>query len=211
MVTPDSVHRSEPDYQFDFCGGQLAIDFTNTVGNRGDDAPEEHLQTFGDLMAWAEARGVLTRTGAQRLRRAAARRPGAARAALADTLLVREALYRVIAAASAARPPAAADLAVVNAHVKETFSRMQWADQRSRLELTDEESPAASFGDTILRPVIRAAVELLTSDEISRVRTCADDSCAWLFLDTTRNRTRRWCDMKVCGNRSKVRRFRDSQ
>jgi predicted RNA-binding Zn ribbon-like protein len=88
---------------------------------------------------------------------------------------------------------------------------MQWADQRSRLELTDDGSGTAAMAEPILRPVIRAAVELLTSDEILRVRTCADDSCAWLFLDTTRNRTRRWCDMKVCGNRSKVRRFRDSQ
>jgi predicted RNA-binding Zn ribbon-like protein len=210
MVTPDSLLRSEPDYAFDFCGGQLAIDFTNTVGNRGD-APEEHLRTFGDLMAWAEARGVLTRAGAQRLRRATASRTGAARTALADALVVREALYRVIAAAAASRPPASGDLAIVNAHVGKTFSRMQWADQRSRLELTDDGARTASMAGAILRPVIRAAVELLTSDEIARVRMCADDSCAWLFLDTTRNRTRRWCDMKVCGNRSKVRRFRDSQ
>jgi predicted RNA-binding Zn ribbon-like protein len=210
MVTADFTLRSEPDYAFDFCGGQLAIDFTNTVGSRGD-APAEHLRTFGDLMAWAEARGVLTRAGAQRLRRDAANRPGPARTALADALVVREALYRVIAAAAAVRPPASADLAILNAHVGKTFSRMQWADQRSRLELTDDGARTASMADSILRPVIRAAVELLTSDEITRVRRCADDSCAWLFLDTTRNRTRRWCDMKICGNRSKVRRFRDSQ
>jgi predicted RNA-binding Zn ribbon-like protein len=210
MVTTDSVLRSEPDYVFDFCGGQLAIDFTNTVGSRGE-APAEHLRTFGDLLAWAEARGVLTRPAAQRLRRAAASRPGSARTALADAVAVREALYRVIAAAAAARAPAPADLAIVNGHVRKTFSCMQWADQHSRLELTDEGMRNASMADPILRPVIRAAVELLTTAEIERVRTCADDSCAWLFLDTTRNRTRRWCDMKVCGNRSKVRRFRHSQ
>ena len=58
-------------------------------------------------------------------------------------------------------------------------------------------------------PVVRAAVDLLTTDVLERVRVCADDSCAWLFVDTTRNRTRRWCDMKVCGNRNKVRRFRE--
>jgi predicted RNA-binding Zn ribbon-like protein len=52
---------------------------------------------------------------------------------------------------------------------------------------------------------------LLTSDALARVRLCADTSCAWLFLDTTRNRTRRWCDMKECGNRNKVRRFREAQ
>jgi predicted RNA-binding Zn ribbon-like protein len=60
----------------------------------------------------------------------------------------------------------------------------------------------------IVTPVIRSAIELLTTDAIGRVRLCADQSCAWLFVDTTRSGTRRWCDMKVCGNRNKVRRFR---
>ena len=61
-VTAESPARSDPDYVFDFCGGQLAIDFTNTVGSRGGE-PEEHLQTFGDLLAWAEARGIPTING----------------------------------------------------------------------------------------------------------------------------------------------------
>ncbi len=209
MVTPESTLRSEPDYAFDFCGGQLAIDFTNTVGSRGA-VREEHLRTFGDLLAWAEARGVLSRGQAQRLRHDAARRPAAARAASARALELREALYRVIETAAAGRQPAPADLAVVNGHVRETFSRAQLTANRSRLELTMDPTGAASIGGPILTPVVRAAVELLTSAAIGRVRTCANDSCAWLFLDTTRNRTRRWCDMKVCGNRSKVRRFREA-
>ena len=210
MVTSESTLRSEPDYTFDFCGGQLAIDFTNTVGSRGD-APEEHLRTFGDLVAWAEARGILPRAGADRLRREAAHRASAARTALDGALELREALYRVIEAAAARRRPAPADLAIVNAQVRETFSRMRLSGRRSPLELTTEDADTGSVADPILTPVVRAAVELLTSDDIARVRTCADASCAWLFLDTTRSRTRRWCDMKSCGNRSKVRRFRGSQ
>jgi predicted RNA-binding Zn ribbon-like protein len=218
MVTAGSTLRSEPEYPFDFCGGQLAIDFTNTVGSRGG-APEEHLRTFGDLAAWAEARGILPRARATRLRREAAGRPAAARAALGRALELREALYRVIEAAAATRRPAPADLAIVNAQVRATFSRMQLGGRRSRsvsekcehapgLELTTGDAGTESVADPILTPVVRAAVELLTSADIARVRTCADGSCAWLFLDTTRSRTRRWCDMKSCGNRSKVRRFR---
>ena len=210
MVTSESTLRSEPDYTFDFCGGQLAIDFTNTVGSRGG-APEEHLRTFGDLVAWAEARGILPRAGAARLRRAAAGRPAAARAALGRALELREALYRVIEAAAATGRPAPADLAIVNAQVRETFSRMRLSGRRSRLELTTEDAGTGSMADPMLTPVVRAAVELLTSEDIARVRTCADLSCAWLFLDTTRSRTRRWCDMKSCGNRSKVRRFRGAR
>jgi predicted RNA-binding Zn ribbon-like protein len=60
----------------------------------------------------------------------------------------------------------------------------------------------------MLVPVVRSAVELLTSDAASRIGRCADEGCAWLFLDTTRSGTRRWCDMKSCGNRNTVRRFR---
>jgi len=243
MVTSESTRRSDPDYAFDFCGGQLAIDFTNTVGSRGG-APEEHLRTFGDLVAWAEARGILPRAGAARLRREAAERPTAARAALGRALELREALYRVIEAAAATGRPAPADLAIVNAQVRETFSRMRLSGRRARsvsenceyapanedsrtdrpssrggsrrsfvtrLELTTEDAGTEYVADPILTPVVRAAVELLTSADIARVRTCADGACAWLFLDTTRSRTRRWCDMKSCGNRSKVRRFRGAR
>lgn len=61
--------------------------------------------------------------------------------------------------------------------------------------------------DRVLWPVVRSAAELLTSGDLDRVRRCAGDDCAWLFLDRSRNGSRRWCDMTVCGNRSKVRRF----
>jgi predicted RNA-binding Zn ribbon-like protein len=207
MVTPESTLRSEPDYTFDFCGGQLAIDFTNTVGSRGD-APEEHFQTFGDLLAWAGAHGILTRAGADRLRRDASRHPAAARAALATARELREALYQVIDASAATRQPPQAALATVNAHVRGTFSRMKLTARHARIELATDDAGRESLADPVLTPVVRAAVDLLTSDAIARVRICADETCAWLFLDTTRNRTRRWCDMKSCGNRSKVRRFR---
>jgi predicted RNA-binding Zn ribbon-like protein len=63
----------------------------------------------------------------------------------------------------------------------------------------------------MLWPVLRSAAELLTSDRMDRVRLCSAEDCDWLFLDSSRNRSRRWCDMAVCGNRSKVRRFRQTQ
>ena len=112
--------RSQPDYQFDFCGGDLAIDFTNTVGNRGDDR-EDHFNTFGDVVAWAEARGVITRAAAQALRRRAAADSDEARRAHSRAVELREALYHVLAAAAAKRRPPPDDLHVLNAHVSATF------------------------------------------------------------------------------------------
>jgi len=201
------VTRSEPGYVWDFCGGQLAIDFTNTVGNRGA-APEEHFNTYGDIIAWAEARRVVGRGEAQRLRGEADRKPKAAREAWTLLVALRESLYEVIAAAAAGRSAPGADLARVNAEVTAACARAHLAPRRGRLVLAFDAPDGDSLSQPIAIPVVRAAIDLLTTDARERVRVCADDSCAWLFLDTTRNRTRRWCDMKICGNRNKVRRFR---
>src|SRR6266849_1924998 len=98
------VTHAELGYAWDFCGGHLAIDFTNTVGSRGG-TPEEHFNVYEDVLSWAETRGVIARADAQRLRHEAARRPAAARMALASVLAVREALYRVVDDASSGRKP----------------------------------------------------------------------------------------------------------
>ncbi|HXT31064.1 MAG TPA: ABATE domain-containing protein [Vicinamibacterales bacterium] len=202
-----SSQRSEPDYRFDFCGNHLAIDFTNTVGDRGGDRGE-HLKTFGDIVAWAEARGVISRSAAAALRQTADADPEGAHRAWRSALMFREALYNVLAAASSNRRARPADLAVVNDHVADTFKGAALAQAGERFLL---ETPAEEWLDPVLRPVTRAAVDLLTSDDLSKVGRCADEECAWLFLDTTRSRSRRWCDMRVCGNRSKVRRFRETE
>jgi len=204
------VTRSEPGYVWDFCGGHLAIDFTNTVGNRGA-AREEHFNLYADLVAWAESRGVLGRAAAQRLRREAARNPAAARAALGSALELREALYGLISTAAAGRKPAAGELAVFNRRAAASFSGGHLAPQRNRLAMSFADEAGPSLEAPILAPITREAIDLLTGDLIQRVRVCGDESCAWLFVDTTRSGTRRWCDMKICGNRNKVRRFRQAQ
>src|SRR3954449_2045206 len=106
MVTPESagsVERSQPGYTFDFCGGHVALDFANTVGNRGGDA-DEHFGSYGDLVAWAEARGVVSKAEAGRLRRAAAAAPDAARAAYRRAIRLREAIYRVFERRASGKP-----------------------------------------------------------------------------------------------------------
>jgi len=205
-LDPGSPDRSDPSYRFDFCGGHLAIDFTNTVGDRGS-TRLDHFNTFGDIVAWGEARGVISRGAAASLRhRAAADGNGAARA-WRSAVAFREALYQVVATAAEGRRVRPDDLQIVNDHVARTF-------EHAALELKDGhfslQTPAQAWLDPITGPVVRAAVELLTSDALQRVGRCADDECAWLFLDTTRSKTRKWCDMKACGNRNKVRRFRQS-
>ena len=60
--------------------------------------------------------------------------------------------------------------------------------------------------ESVLWAVTRAAVDLLLSEELEHLRICDSDACAWLFLDRTKNHRRRWCDMKICGNRVKAKR-----
>src|SRR6476660_4725833 len=208
MVTSDltgSVERSQPDYRFDFCGGHLALDFVNTVGSRDGDA-DDHLVSYGDLVAWAEARGVVAKAEAARLRRAAAAAPEDARAACRRAIRLREAIYRVFHRRASGKPPGADDLATLNRFVAEMYRDAQLVVDGDRVVL--ETGSSASTLDRPFAPVIRAAVDLLTGDQAALVGACADDTCGWLFLDTTRNRTRRWCTMQDCGNRNKVRRFR---
>jgi predicted RNA-binding Zn ribbon-like protein len=207
MVTDDITARSA-DYEFDLSGGRLCLDFCNTIGWRGSDEPNEHLRSYGDFVAWAEQSRAVTAREARALLRRATARPAEARQALARAIELREALYRVFAAVASGRSPRAPDLAIVNAAVPDAFERSRLVASRDGFTL------AASVKDddlaAPLTPVVRSAIDLITSPDVERVRTCAATACAWLFLDTTKNRGRRWCDMKTCGNREKVRRFRGS-
>ena len=207
MVTADVTARSAV-YEFDLSGGRLCLDFANTIGWRGRDEPNEHLGSYGDFIAWAEQAGVLSPREARALLWRAAARPADAVRTLAGAIELREALYRVFAAIAAGGSPHASDLARVNAAVPAAFERSRLVASKDGFTL------AASVKDddlaAPLTPVVRSAVDLLTSPDVERVRTCAAAACAWLFLDTTKNRARRWCDMKTCGNREKVRRFRSA-
>src|SRR6185503_514632 len=205
MVTDDVTARSA-DYEFDLSGGRLCLDFANTIGWRGRDEPNEHLGSYGDFVAWAEQAGAVAPREARALLRRAAAKPADAREALAGAIELREALYRVFAAIAAGRSPRAPDLAILNAAVPAAFERSRLVASKNGFTL-DAQRDGADLASP-LTPVVRSAIDLLTSPDLDRVRTCAAAACAWLFLDTTKNRARRWCDMKTCGNREKVRRFR---
>src|SRR5439155_10099152 len=108
----------------------------------------------------------------------------AAAEALASVRALRESLYRAIAAAASGRKPAAADLARINAAVGSSFSGAHLRPHGGRLELRFARDNGTTRLDApIMTPVIRAAIELLTTGAIQRVRVCADSSCAWLFTD----------------------------
>jgi predicted RNA-binding Zn ribbon-like protein len=185
-------------------GGRLSLDFANTADWHATDQPIEFLTSYAELVAWSRHLGILTKAEAQRLLEGAARHPAEASAVLARTIALREAVYRLYSSIAHGLAPQASDLAIFNAELSAALAH-------SRLVPTAEgfawDWPGDEHAlDQMLWPVVHDAAELLTSEELKRVGQCIDDRCGWLFLDLSRNRSRRWCSMKDCGNRAKARR-----
>ena len=139
----------------------------------------------------------------------AARRPAQAAAVLEQAIALREAIYRIFSAVAHKLPPEAADLDNLNAALSEALSRSQIIPAADGFAWDWSGDGAL---DQMLWPIARSAADLLTSEEIHRIGECADDrGCGWLFLDMSRNHSRRWCDMKDCGNRAKASRHYQRQ
>jgi predicted RNA-binding Zn ribbon-like protein len=196
--------------KFKFIGGSLCLDFVNTVGGRissgakrdyADRIVGEKFETFGDLAAWGRMAGILTSTQASGL----AHQAGAP--LLDRVILFREALYRVAKSVVEAWTPPAEDLELLNREITTAGTHRRLAFSHGKLVRTWNDS---STPERILWTVAESAFELLPSPEAASLRQCPGEECGWLFLDTSRNHARRWCQMKICGNRAKVRRFRQN-
>ncbi len=185
-----------------FVGGDPSLDFVNTVNSRV--APErDDLRSFEDLLAWAERAGTLGSADRGRLRQVAAADVARAARVLRAARRRREAAYRVFSAVAAGRVPPERDVRLLlRAHAD--------ALGHARLEMRDGGFrpvwPVGSDPWAVLRPIDHAAGRLLLSPEVGLVKECP--GCGWVFLDRSRNHSRRWCDMQVCGTRDKMRRYR---
>lgn len=194
---------------FEFIGGQMCLDFVNTLGGLRGGVTQEYICSYDDLVAWSQQAGSMTQEQAADLRRVAELHPDEAGAVLESARMLREALYRIFVAVATDRVPAEADLAILNAelgkaicggHIVAVADGFVWAWSGDRSAL-----------DQILAPIVRSAAELLISPERKLVRECASATCSWLFVDHTKNHRRRWCSMTGCGNVAKVRRHRQQQ
>ena len=191
---------------FKLAGGDPCLDFANTVDWHASRDPHDRLSSYDDLVAWSRQAGLLSQTAAGRLRREAARRPAAAARTYRGAIALREAIYSIFAALARDRTPASADLAVLNAWLARALGRQKVVRAASGLAMRWDGGERTL--DAMLWPLVRSAAELATSARRSRVGQCEDErGCGWLFLDRSRNRSRRWCDMSDCGNRAKVRKY----
>jgi predicted RNA-binding Zn ribbon-like protein len=199
MVSPWTFHTG---------AGALCLDFANTLSWRRAANPVERLQTYADLGSWARQLGLVSRRDELRLRRAAAMHPRRAAQVLARARALRETTFAIFAAISEGRAPTGEDVRSLEAWLKLALAG-------SRLDASDgryQWVPAAGTGMApVLWRVALSAGELLGSDQTARIGQCAGRDCRWLWLDRTRNQSRRWCDMAVCGNRAKARQYAQRQ
>ncbi len=186
-------------------GGRLCLDFANTVSTRIEALRREYLFNYEELVAWGQHSRILEHDEAQALLHHAARHPELAAAALERAITLRETIYRLFLAVAQGQESNRTDLAAMNTVLRQALSHLEIVPSR------DGFGWAWHVGeddlDRILWPIARSAADLLTSEDVGRVRQCAREGCDWLFVDLSKNRSRRWCSMAMCGSRVKSRRY----
>ena len=180
-------------------GGDVSLDFVNTEDG---DPPEECLRNFGDLVAWSVRMGLASAGRGELLVGEANRRPEDAEAVYRDALRLRGALYGILHAIAEDKAAASRDLETLREYEHEALSRGKLV-QGGRGFVWEWKDGLDLAG--MLWPVAHAATGLLTSGDLDRLKLCA--GCYWVFLDASKNRSRRWCSMEVCGKDEKMSRY----
>jgi predicted RNA-binding Zn ribbon-like protein len=193
------------DGSFELVAGHPALDLVNTLDWRfRENGPEELLASYDDLLRFAAQSELLTPKQIKQISRNSTE--SAAANALVDCRELREAAAEILYAFVDERAPSASQLKILDRTFKEARNRQRLAWSKFRLHW---EWPATEEGAEFPFWMLAASTaRLLISEDIRRLRACEKPDCRWLFLDTSKNHTRRWCDMKICGNRMKARRFK---
>jgi predicted RNA-binding Zn ribbon-like protein len=186
-------------------GGHPALDFVNTLAGLRSTGPlpdDEHLYEYNDLLTFAVRAETLSPDAAERLSRTARRQPAEAEAAFHAALEMRAVLEGVFRPLAEGSPPTkkalgalrkAGESALAHGELVPADGGFRWSWEGAR----GLEAP--------LWPLAHGAVELLTGDSLARLKICG--RCRWLFLDVSKNRSRRWCSMDECGTHEKIERY----
>ena len=185
---------------FKMLGGATCLDFVNTVDWRKGES-RELLNSAPDLVDWAEQAGTLTRQETQELRANAAQNPEDAEALLQRAITLREVVHLIFKARADGAGPPEADLEHLNRELADALSHTALTPEGQDYTLQFRGAPQ----EKLFWAIAYSAMQLLTGPHLGRVKECSDAHCGWLFLDTSRNSSRRWCSMEDCGNRNKAR------
>jgi predicted RNA-binding Zn ribbon-like protein len=198
-------------------GGHLALDFANTIDDPLGPKRYDHAGTYSELVGWSARIGILRPGEADELLADGREHPRARSAALRKAHVLRRVLNETFA-----------DIAMTNSGQADVERRTiptscaaHWADLRPFVTDALDHADLAPIGppapryeltwpltarlDAMLWPIAVAAADLLTAPQLDRLKQCA--GCPWLFLDQSKNFSRRWCAMNDCGTHEKIRRY----
>jgi len=190
--------------RFELIAGALCLEFANTIHDSGAEDAGEELHAVSDVLQWAKEARLLSSADHDRLAVHYNRNPREAAVALAKGTAIRDLLLSIFAGIANGRSVASQRLSELNSALAQTPGLLRARKVSDRIET--EWTSAADGLQQVLFAVLTSAADLLASDRLGRVRECAAAECTWLFVDESRNRSRRWCDMSACGNRMKARR-----
>jgi predicted RNA-binding Zn ribbon-like protein len=187
--------------------GNLALDFINTSTSRHSTVGVwlDYMTDALEVLIWLRLAQAVNETRFREMTVIISNDDGKSRIFMSKTLALRKALGEIVNAVSHGQSPNEHCLAVLNEVLAEAKSaqRLGWTEEGPELSLvvTDRQS----LNDA-LWSIAFAAESLLTGDNINRIKCCGSSTCEWLFLDESKNGSRLWCQMEVCGNREKGRR-----
>jgi len=198
------IHENDRKDAVDKTGGRICLEFVNTVSDYRLKERDDELTDYASLVDWALAALVLSDDEAGTLLANAGRNRAEADQSFKQAIALRETVYNIFAALADGESPPSTDLIDLSAELAKVQAKLMltagddgvnWDYREGELEL-----------DALLWPVVLSATNLLTAREAKKVSLCCGSDCTWLYLDSSKNHSRRWCDMGTCGNREKSRR-----
>jgi predicted RNA-binding Zn ribbon-like protein len=188
----------------DIIGGDAALDFVNTVTGR-DESPRDWLDSYERLLEWATLVQLLPETNLRALRRRLRNEPAVAARALAQVKVLREALFALLNSIISGNVPPRNAVALLREHWVRGIEAHDLRFTDGRL-VTELRADAVDF-DLVGSIVACRMIEHVLPSPLDRLRICQGTNCSWVFIDSSKAGRRRWCDMSVCGNAAKSRRF----
>jgi len=184
-------------------GGNLSLNFVNTIHDRYEEPRQDYLNNYTDLVGWAHYAGGINTVQRNNLLRYSQNQPDETEKIFGEAIQLRETIYSYTLCLINEEKVSSEDAEFINQWLSKAFSNLELTQLKNAYLLDWKEE---HFGlESVLWPIIKSFAELMTSDSRNRIKLCS--SCGWMFVDGSKNNSRRWCSMETCGNRVKARRF----
>ena len=183
-----------------FDGGRLCLDYINTVHNRLVEPWNDYFQSINDLVQWSFRAKVIDSDTMKKLKLNALGKTAKADAFLVEAINLREILYEVFLSIARDKRIPKRNLDDFNNLLLLYFSHLKIIHSSYGYSEEWNYSPDSLY--RISAPVLKDAYDLLLHGMHNRIRECPN--CGWLFYDSSKNGSRRWCSMTTCGSNVKA-------